>query len=247
MSAPALRSGSRPNLRSWLEQPEVRREIAPTLDATAYASVIREVLQCVSENPEIKRCDLWSIKYAITRCVSWDVIIGEKCFLIPRPDEERNGAWRLHPFLGYKGASELLMRHGVARQVDARPVYKNEFFKPHYGTQPRIDHDPIMAPEDRGALVGAYAWAKLSPTDVKIDVISAEEIDAIRWEYSRDWAEGSLDGLPWYAAKTALHRLANQLPMSPRVKALFEDRDVRAPRIEPGSPTEKQLLAAGGR
>lgn len=221
------RSGTRPSMRSWLMETETRREIAPSLDDAAYGAVVREVLDSAAKNPLIKLCDFWSMKRAIARAVTWDLVIGDRCFLIPRREEE-NGAWRLHAVQGYRGKIEILVRHGVARVVDASPVYANEFFKPKKGTHPSIDHVPILAPEERGALVGAYAFAKLSQTDFKIEVISADEIDAIRFEYSRDWATGDLKDIPWFAAKTAVHRLANQLPMSPRVAALLDDRQEAA-------------------
>jgi recombination protein RecT len=208
-----------PTLRQLLTSPHAKAAIETMLPpGVTFARVMREFYNALADNPKIAKCEPASIVRAIAKAASWDLVIGDTCFLVPRKG-------KLCAQQGYKGKIELMVRHRAARLVHAEPVYKNEHFRYEQGTSPRIEHmpRPFDTPDERGPLVGAYAYAKISAYECKIVVLSKQEIDDIRREFSFEWKDGALDEIPWYAVKTAVHRLAKQVPTSPRLAQLLND------------------------
>jgi phage RecT family recombinase len=228
---------------SLMESPEARRAITAMLpEGQTYERVMREFYLAAAENPDILKCEPASIVRAVSRAVSWDLVIGSTAFLVPRKG-------KLCAQQGYRGKIELMVRHRAARMVDAQCVYEKELFRYQQGTSPFVEHHPIMDPQKRGELIGAYAYARLSAYEVKIIVLSVEEIDDIRRQYSHQWKSGALGDIPWYALKTAIHRLAKQIPMSPKLSKLLTDdddeleTDDRETTVAPGSSQPQQAKA----
>lgn len=203
---------------------EAIRDMVP--EGQSLARVRREIINAVHENPKILKCDATSIVRAVSKAVSWNLVIGHTAYLIPRAPR-RGETQMLTAMQSYHGKIELLVRHGAARLVDGHPVYKNEHYKSALGTNPWIEHYPMtLDPDGRGELVGGYAFAKITQTEFKIVEISAKEIDAIRKKYSQQWADGRLEDVAhWYVPKTAIHRLCKQIPMSSDLAQLLTDDD----------------------
>ncbi|HEY9467762.1 MAG TPA: recombinase RecT, partial [Vicinamibacterales bacterium] len=198
-----------------MESDDARAAVTAMLpEGQTYDRVMREFYLAAADNPEILKCEPASIVRAVSRAVSWDLVIGTTAFLVPRKG-------KLCAQQGYRGKIELIVRNRAARLVDAQPVYEKEHFRVRQGTSPSIEHDRIMDPDARGRLVGAYAYARLSAFEVKIVTISAKEVDAIRMKYSHQWKVGKLDEIPWYACKTAINQLAKQIPTSPKLAKLL--------------------------
>ncbi len=222
---------------------EAREAIAVMLpEGQTYERVVREFFLAAADNPKILECEPASIVRAISRAVSWDLVIGVTAFLVPRKTKRTDAAPKLHAQQGYRGKIELIVRHRAARLVDAQCVYSNETFRYQQGTSPFIEHHPIMDPKKRGELIGAYAYAKLSAYEVKIIVMSADEVDAIRQQYSQQWntkwengnqVKIELREIPWYLLARCVHRLAKQIPMSPKVAKLLTDDDDEPEEIPP--------------
>jgi recombinational DNA repair protein RecT len=121
----------------------------------------------------------------------------------------------------WKGDIELVLKSGAARKVDAKCVYANEHFKHEEGTNPYIEHHPIMDPAKRGAMVGAYAFAKLARYELVIAAMSVSEIDEIRQAKSKSWKEGPLPA--WYARKTMVHQVTQKIPKNPKLAAVLAE------------------------
>lgn len=199
-----------------------RAAIAPMLrPGEDYDRVIVEVYHLAKKQPDIMKCAPETIVGAVARAVGTGLIIGETVHLVPFGS-------RLEMVLDYKGAIELVQNSGAARYVDAQCVYANEQFEFEQGTSPFIRHRPLADGTKRGALLGAYAVAKVTRNDVKIVYMPVEEIDAIRLAKSKSWKNGPLSAIPWYARKTVIKQLCKTLPKNrelARVMALFERED----------------------
>lgn len=220
-----------PAIVQLMESDQAKAAITAMLpEGQTYERVMREFYLAAAENPKILQCEPASIVRAVSRAVSWDLVIGVTAFLVPRKG-------KLCAQQGYRGKIELMVRHRAARLIDAQCVYANEQFRYQQGTNPFIEHHPIMDPKQRGELIGAYAYAKLTAYEVKIVVLATEEIDAIRRKYSLQWNEGALDSIPWYALKTCVHRLAKQIPMSPKLAALMHEDEIEDEEAAPERPT----------
>lgn len=202
-----------------MESEESRAQITAMLpEGQTYERVMREFYNAAADNLDILKCEPASIVRAVSRAVSWDLVIGVTSFLVPR-------GGKLCAQQGFRGKIELMVRHRVVRLVDAQCVYAKEHFRYQQGTSPFIEHHPIMDPKVRGELIGAYAYAKISAYEVKIIVLSVQEVDEIRKKYSHQWKGGTLDAIPWYALKTCVHRLSKQIPMNSEMAKLLSDDD----------------------
>lgn len=211
-----------------------------------FAQILDEAEAAVRANPSILVCTPDSIASAVLLAVRWQLIIDDTVFLVPRPEEVRKPVgggwrvveeWRCKAIRHYRGDIEMVVRSGAARAVEAHCVYERELksrprrFKYEQGTNPSIYHAPIMSPDDRGPLVGAYAVAFRGTTlPPKIAAMSAKQIDAIRKEYSDpSIAEGELE--EWFCLKTMIKQVTKALPRTPklaRLLAVYDAEDRRA-------------------
>lgn len=227
-----------PAIVQLMESDQAKAAITAMLpEGQTYERVMREFYLAAADNPKILQCEPASIVRAVSRAVSWDLVIGVTAFLVPRKERRDDAVPKLCAQQGYRGKIELMVRHRAARLIDAQCVYSNETFRYQQGTNPFIEHHPIMDPKARGELIGAYAYAKLTAYEVKIVVLATEEIDAIRRKYSLQWKDGALASIPWYALKTCVHRLAKQIPMSPKLAALMHEDEVEDEQEAPERPT----------
>lgn len=237
--APRRAPGGSVSAVAILSSEEARTAIAPMLpEGVTLERVAREVQLAAMDNPDILTCAPDTIIAAVCKAVSWGLVIGETVHLVPVGGKLK--AWQ-----DYKGKIELMVRHRAARLVDAQCVYEHEPFEYELGLHPRILHHPILSLRDRGALIGAYAYAKLNQYDFKAVVLSTEEIDQIRRKSSRSWKNGPLSDIPWYALKTAIHRLAKQIPRSEALaRALAEDDEDTDDLLVDAAPERPALAIA---
>lgn len=209
-----------------------------------YEQLLSELYFAIQKAPALAKCTPESLLQSAHRILSWGLTIGEKAYLVPFGTEAT-------AVMDYKGAIDLVVRAGGARYIDAQCVFANEPFAYEQGTSAFIKHQPIMSPAKRGPLIGAYAVAKISGQDVKIIVLSREEIDAVRQKHSKQWKSGKLDDLLWYCQKTCVRRIVKQLPMNARmaiVAKAFEDEHAQIEnglraqdRIESGTPPAAEV------
>ncbi len=246
-AAPSMVERAKEKELAPLTTPAARRLIEPLLrPGVTLERVLSETYFAMQTNPKLAACTPESLVMAVAKCVAWDLPIGEKVHLVPFSVKVKvtvNGRevdkWedRAQAIRDYKGDIDLVVRAGAARYVDAQNVYKNELFQYEQGTQPFIRHQPIMDRAARGALIGSYAVAKINAHDIKIVVLSRDEIDDVRMKHSKQWKEHWVDGrkvpytleeLPWYGPKTCVHRVTKMLPTSPKlaqVLAEFEQEE----------------------
>ena len=120
----------------------------------------------------------------------------------------------------YRGLSEILRRNGDVAAIHCDVVGVNDEFEIRYGSRGILDHVPNV--RDRGQIYCAYSWIKLPNGAEEYDVMSVEEIEAVR-KRSRTPNQG-----PWVtdwnemAKKTVFRRHAKMLPLSPQTREALE-------------------------
>lgn len=214
----------------FLDSPEAKSRILPQLGNNGRFDQVKvEVWSAIQQNPEIAECTPASMVQAISNAVGTGLIIGKGVHLVPfntkvskrgEPDQWEK---RLQAILDYKGKVELIVRTGAARSIDAKCVYANEVFEYEEGLEQKLRHVPITDPAKRGKMIGAYAIARLSFGIFKTMFVPIDEIEAIRAK-SKSWAPKSYGNKTvneecpyWYALKTVVHRIAKELPATPRL------------------------------
>lgn len=119
--------------------------------------------------------------------------------------------------IGYRGLIDLARRSKEIVSLQANVVYAADKFEVTLGTAPSIVHVPAFHAAERGDVVAAYAVAELVGGGRQFEVMTRQELDAIK---RRSKASGSG---PWITdpqemqRKTVLRRLAKWLPLSPEL------------------------------
>ncbi len=266
---PTTMALARQQVSAILLSDDARRHIIPLLPhGVSLDRVVSTLHQVVADNPELLECTPASLIMAVGRGVKQDLEFGETAHLVPfsvkvskeneKPERFEKRAKMLRD---YRGDIELVVRSGAARAVQANCFYEAEPFKYEQGTNPFIEHHPIVDGVKRGKMLGAYAWARINVHTIKIAVMSVAEIDKIRQEKSKSWKEGPLPD--WYAKKTLIHQVTKDIPKNPKLAAVLaeferEEEEIPdaefevVPSAEPAAPTtaaaeQPQATAAAAR
>jgi recombination protein RecT len=183
------------------------------------------VLTQIRLTPDLARCTRESLLGAIMQCAQVGLEPGPlgQVYFVPY---RRQGVLEVVMIIGYRGLLDLVRRSGQVLQVASHIVYEHDDFEVVWGTDERIVHRPRFA--DRGRPVLAYAVARLRDGGTDAEVMTVEEIEAIR-RRSR-----AADTGPWVtdwgemARKTVLRRLCKRLPMAIEAQwAVAADETVR--------------------
>ena len=117
----------------------------------------------------------------------------------------------------YKGLMKLALQGGDVLKIESRIVYANDTFEVEEGIDPRITHKHGLG--NRGEMIGAYCVWKLRNGESQFEVMSKEEIEAIRDRSSSKTKEGKVVG-PWMTdpaemwRKTVVRRATKYMPLS---------------------------------
>jgi len=196
---------------------------------------MRVVAGAITKNPDILRCDRLTVFRAVIEAAQLEleptgllgsaylVPYGRTCTLIP----------------GYRGLIDLARRSGEIESIYAQIVHARDVFSIVQGSDPRIVHEPYIAPplldpkdeeqmqlQDPGPVIGAYMVAVLRDRSGQaslrqIEWMTYAEIEAVR-KRSRAGSSG-----PWVsdwsemARKTVVRRGAKYLPLTPEAQRAF--------------------------
>jgi recombination protein RecT len=138
-------------------------------------------------------------------------------YIVPRRNKN-TGRMEAHFQVGYRGLEELIMRSGHVSNIQSRVVYANEPFRIVYGTEPSIEHEPILDGSERGKVRGFYAVATMRDRSKVIDYMTVDQVNAIRERSPSKSGPWSTD-YEEMGRKTIIRRLAKSLPMSVEVQA----------------------------
>lgn len=117
----------------------------------------------------------------------------------------------------YKGLMKLALQGGDVLKIESRIVYANDQFEVEEGIDPRIIHKHGLG--NRGEMIGAYCVWKMRNGESQFEVMSKEEIEAIRDRSSSKTKEGKVVG-PWVTdpaemwRKTVVRRATKYMPLS---------------------------------
>lgn len=174
-------------------------------------------LHALNSNPDLLNCSPLSIVEAIREAAALRLeptgLLGD-AYLV----KYGNNA-RLMP--GYRGLMKLARRSGDVVNIDAQVVYAGDAFDVQLGTEPRIEHLPLIE-GDRGNFRGAYAWARLATGELVIDWMSYADIEQVR-KSSKAATSGPWVGF-WseMARKTVIRRLMKRLPLTTEADRALE-------------------------
>ena len=232
-------------IAALLTDPKIKQQMALALPRHMTADrLARIALTEVRKNATLAKCDQASFLGAIMQCAQLGLEPGGAlghAYLIPF-ENRRKGITEVQFIVGYRGMIDLARRSGQIVSLSARVVHENDHFIYRYGLDETIEHVP--APSDRGALAYVYAVGKLKDGGTQFEVLSLDEIEAIR-----DASQGYKTAVrfdkkdtPWIAhfeemaKKTVIRRLFKYLPVSielQRAVGLDEQAEVGIPQDNP--------------
>ena len=205
---------------------------------------VRAALTALRQNPEIAGADQQSVFTALLRAAQDGLMPDgrQAALLIFYDKKEQKEVAQYVPMI--IGLRMVASKYGFT--LNAHPVYAKDTFSYSLGAEPAVLHEPPPLGEDRGAIIGAYATAKVPDTgELMVDVMSKAEIDKVRGvsrSQGGPWAT-------WYeemARKTVAKSLFKQLPLneldeiSERI-VVQADADVELESVE---EAEQRSLAA---
>lgn len=183
------------------------------------------------EHEKLLQCRPISIALGILRVAQTGLTLGVGCDLLPF-----GNVCQFSP--RYTGIIELALASGT-RAINVGVVREGDHFEFTKGTSSFLHHQPIAKSD--APITHGYAIAEIKQGAFSIEVMTAEQIDAHRKRYSKQWWLGdnrqviALEEIPWYAKKTPLRQLSNVLPKNPRLSAalIFEkEREEEIPEGE---------------
>ncbi|MBS0188914.1 MAG: recombinase RecT [Planctomycetes bacterium] len=202
-------------------------------DAAKAERFKTEAATLVLKDPSLASCQRQSIWLALKCVAELDLSLTPslgQAYILPFNSKVRHPDTKAEMYvlkaqliLGYKGMKEIAYRSGVVRKLESVLVYENDQFSYQRGTDPKIVHIPAEFGK-RGKVSGAYATATLANGEVVFEVMSREEIEAIKKKSkSQDVWNAHPEEM---ARKTPIRRLFKYLPTTPllsRALAVIED------------------------
>lgn len=185
--------------------------------------MLKIALGALRTTPKLMNCSVESLMGAVVHCsqlgLEPNTPLGH-AYLIPF-ENRRKGTTEVQIVLGYKGLVDLARRSGQIVSIAAHEVCENDEFEFVYGLNEDLKHKPALT--DRGKIIAFYAMAKLQGGGHAFEVMSAEQINAIRdasQGYQQAKRYNKEASSPWGAhysemgRKTVLRRLVKYLPVS---------------------------------
>jgi len=195
----------------------------------------RNALTCIRLNPLLLECSVTSLAGVTMQAAQVGLEPGPlgHCYLVPynrkvkEPGQPDRWIRDVQFIIGYKGLIALARRSGEIKEIAAHPIYEHDKFQVRYGFESTLEHTPNF--ENRGKLIGFYAYAVTTDGGRYCDVMTIEEVDAIKAR-----SEAGKKGYgPWISdyeqmgRKTVLRRLCKFLPLTIEAAEAVADDDSR--------------------
>jgi recombination protein RecT len=190
--------------------------------------MLKVAMIAIGQNPKLLQATQASILASVLKAAELGLELSGAlghAYLVPYEKRaQRNGRWETvaveaQLIIGYRGMIELARRSGQVAKIEARIVREGDFFDHEYGTDSKLVHKPAFGGERR-PILGAYAVATLRDGTTQTEVMSLDEIEAVRARSKT----GKSDKTPWatdfseMARKTVVRRLFKYLPVSVDVR-----------------------------
>lgn len=219
-------------IRDRLQSDALTTEIAKVLPSHLTPQrMVRVTLTALTRTPDLAKCDQASFFKCLMDLSALGLEPdGRRAHLIPFKNNKRN-CIECQLIVDYKGLVELAYRSGLVSHIHADLIREGDLFAYSMGdVQEHVPHflrRDADKPPKAGSIVGAYCRAVLKDGASKTEVLSSDEIEAIR-KRSRAGQSG-----PWVsdwgemAKKTAFRRVSKWLPLSSEYRdAVERDDDV---------------------
>jgi recombination protein RecT len=222
-----------------LETEEAKTKLAQALSGLNVTPerFTRTALAALAASPYVvERCSAGSIVAAILRAATLrlelDPALGQ-AYIVPRRDQATLQ-------IGARGWVDLAYRTGKLIAIDVGDICENDTVYYVRGTSPRLEvRPPIGRP--RGKPVAYYCAAQWRDGGSTVEVMSIEEIHAIRDAHSEEWQRRGAQSV-WgkhpaeMAKKTVVSRARKTWPVAIVAEGIDDDSDVRIVGITP-TPT----------
>lgn len=214
----AITSTSKPKNKivEWLQSDRFRSQIAEALPSVCSTDrFMRVMFTQMQKVPRLVNCSQSSLFSALITCSSLGIEPdGRRAHLIPYGSD-------CQLVIDYKGLLELVKRSGDVGLVRAEKVCENDDFVWENG----LVRHKIDFRKPRGKAYAYYACATMRDGTIQTEVMTKDEVDAIR-SRSRAAKAG-----PWVtdydemAKKTVFRRLTKWLVLSPETVDAIERAD----------------------
>jgi recombination protein RecT len=221
-AAPLAKQPGGDSIEEWLKK-ELPAKLAEVLPKHLTPErVVRIALMAMLKTPALRTCTKMSLVQCILNCSSMGIEPdGRRAHLIPFNDR-KSGLTICTLIIDYKGMVELVRRSGEVSDIHSDVVCENDHFEHQYGSGSHLVHKPALK---RGKVLAAYSYVKLRDGSESFEVMSAEEIEAIRKRskaanfgpWVTDWSE--------MAKKTVFRRHGKWLPFSSDIRQVIEADD----------------------
>jgi recombination protein RecT len=168
----------------------------------------RVALSELRTNPGLLKCSPPSLMNAIVKAGQLGLEVGGAlghAYLVPYKSEATL-------IVGYRGLIALARRSGEIQSLSAHVVHENDLFEFEFGLDEKLRHVPTTG--EPGPMTHVYAIAKLVGGGVQYEVMTKNEVDAIRKRSRAGGAGPWVSDYPEMARKTVVRRLFKYLPVS---------------------------------
>jgi recombination protein RecT len=200
--------------------------------------VVKIALLAISRQPKLATCTQDSVLMSLMQSSEMGLEPGGAMghgYLVPYFNGKRK-QMECQFIPGYRGLIALARRSKAVTSIEAHVVREGDTFRMEWGLGQRLVHIPNLK-QGRGDITAAYAIARCKDADPIYEVMTREEIDAVRAR-SKSSNEG-----PWVtdysemARKTVCRRLIKYLPLSSE-EPLARGMEAESDQDEPGSAVE---------
>jgi recombination protein RecT len=195
--------------------------------------LIRVAIVAASRTPKLLQCTPLSVVQSVMTAAQLGLDcggVGGQGYLVPYFNgKAKRTECQFIP--GYRGLIDLARRSGQVTSIEARLVYKGDFFEWECGLNPILKHKPkLEAPRGKENTTLGYAVAHFKDGATHHEVMTLNEIEAIRKKSKMGESGLWVDHWEEMAKKTLIRRLVKYLPMSIEQLNTAVDFDERVDR-----------------
>lgn len=220
---------------------DLRLALPPTISYDHFRATF---ITAVANNPEILTCDLQTVKTALMKAATDNLMPDNReAAIVPFWTKMKDGDGKEK---SVKVAQYMPMVYGIRKRalelggarITAECVYENDFYDSEQGDAPFIRHKRAPLGQPRGEIIGAYSIFK----DEKERVLHREEMAKEDIEVARSVSKAA-NGPGWtkfyseFCRKTVVRRGSKSVPSLPEKLRTIIERDDDYVSFEPDPRT----------
>ena len=220
-------------LKGLLSEENVKAQFALALPKHLSADRFSRIaITALTRTPKLQECTPESFMKCLLDLSALGIEPdGRRAHLIPYGKE-------CTLILDYKGIAELVMRSGTVATIHADKVCENDDFIVNRG---KVERHVIDYKNPRGNAYAYYVLVSLKDGSEKMEVMSRDEIEAIRKRSKAGTSGPWVSDFDEMAKKTVFRRASKWLPLSPELQdAVRADEDREFAQARNVTPTIRQ-------